>query len=275
MPIYDSTWVDKYSALQKNLPPHIYNAAAMAYKSLADKHCNQAIVLTGRPGCGKSQAMAHCLEFYLQTAGGDMDDYLRELDELLRPFVSIRLESGDIRWLSTRALLRLDLHFDTDDFIAWASTSIQLLESRAARPGEGANYDALARALRDRTEAVKWLGKKDEFKLLGEEFDLEDYDKSGEDLAKWKKAMKKFQVDSAMVTRILCGILLLGQVTFKAGPKGIVAENLSEAAKALGIQETELQTGLGCAEAADVKAAEQALLTSVFEELQPPASALA
>ena len=87
-----------------------------------------------------------------------MDEMLKQVGLVLRPFISIGLENGGLKWSSTRALLKLELCFDKDDFICRATASVQLLESRAARPGEGASFDAFCRALRDREEAKKWLG---------------------------------------------------------------------------------------------------------------------
>ena len=38
-------------------------------KALCDSRVNQAIVLTGRPGSGKTMAFGHLLDFLVQTAG--------------------------------------------------------------------------------------------------------------------------------------------------------------------------------------------------------------
>merc|ERR1712054_289765 len=110
IPIYDAKWIDKYAELKPSLPPHVYSASAMAYKELTEMKKSQAIILTGKPGCGKSQAMEHLLAFLSQTAGSEpVDEMLKQVGVVLRPFISIGLESGDLKWLSTRALFTLEL----------------------------------------------------------------------------------------------------------------------------------------------------------------------
>jgi energy-coupling factor transporter ATP-binding protein EcfA2 len=237
MPIYDSTWLDKYAELKSSLPPHIYNASAMAFKTLTEQKTSQAILLIGRPGSGKSKAMHHLLGFLGHNAGsGDGFDQLlgHDLEVALRPFISVSLECGGLQWKSTRCLFKLDLSFDEDDFICRAVADVKLLESRAGRPGDGATYEVFYKALRDRQESKQWLGDKEDFKLLGEEFDLEEYDKDELQLAAWKKAMTAFQIDSAPIIRFLCGLLLLGEVTFSQTEDGISCEGHEQAAKALG-----------------------------------------
>mmetsp|Transcript_12421 Transcript_12421/g.20332 ORF Transcript_12421/g.20332 Transcript_12421/m.20332 type:complete len:999 (-) Transcript_12421:70-3066(-) len=247
MNIYDSKMIDKYAELKPGLPPHVYNAAAMAYKTMTDKRSNQSIVLAGGSGTGKSKAMSHLTAFLAQTSGSDpIDSLLRdEMDAMLRPFISLSVQSDSLKWLSTRALVSLELSFDDDDFICRVSASVQMLETRrVAQPGDGPNYEALYLAFSDRDEAKKWLGDKEEFKLLGQDFDADDFDMDGSQLEKWKQALKAFSIPEELTVRLLCGILLLGEVRFSKGPAGVTCEGVEAAAKALGVDAAQFSAAL-------------------------------
>mmetsp|Transcript_5188 Transcript_5188/g.7501 ORF Transcript_5188/g.7501 Transcript_5188/m.7501 type:complete len:887 (-) Transcript_5188:153-2813(-) len=157
--------------------------------------------------------------------------------------------------MSTRAILMLDLSFDEDGFICRATGSVNALESsRVASPGDGTNYDVLYKAVRD-PSGKEWLGALDEFRLLGEEFDVSEYDKDASELNTWKQALATFGLDAALMVRFLCGLVLLGEVSFTSNKAGTQCQGpVDQAAKALGVQATHFSAALtseGSVEAAE------------------------
>jgi regulator of replication initiation timing len=160
--------------------------------------------------------------------------------------------------------LRVELSFDEDSFIVRAAASMHLLESRrVVNPEDGFNFDALCLAVCDEEEAQKWLGDKDEFNNLGQEFDKDDYSSSLQEVTQWKEALAIFDIDAAIIVRILCGLVLLGEVSFERAPPGIKCQGHENAAKALGIDVGQLSSVL--TESGDVKIAEQVLQQTTEE----------
>lgn len=58
----------------KDLPPHIYAISGLAYKQLIENKKNQAIVISGESGAGKTEETKYAMKF-LTTMGKDKDFY--------------------------------------------------------------------------------------------------------------------------------------------------------------------------------------------------------
>lgn len=69
VPLYDDTFADFYSATSERshcLRPHVYALALKAYRALAETNVNQACIISGESGAGKTETakyfIAHVLE---------------------------------------------------------------------------------------------------------------------------------------------------------------------------------------------------------------------
>ena len=71
-----------------DLPPHIYQIAALAYSSMQSKRENQGIIISGESGAGKTVATKKCLQ-YLSTvagAGSGLADKILQANPILEAF---------------------------------------------------------------------------------------------------------------------------------------------------------------------------------------------
>jgi len=266
LPIYDSSWIDKYAALDPSLPPHVFNTAAGAYKRMCDDRHNQAVLLIGEAGSGKSQALTHILDFYVATCGSgdEIDQRIVALERLLRPFLSVRstppLETA--RWSSTRAILSVELVFDSDLWICRVVAGVRLLElKRVAKKAHGRNFNVFYQVAHDNL-ASNWLGRamdvstntSTKFQWLSRiECPQDDAgeDDSGDDqegvntdqglIDEWAAALQafeSFEIDPGPIVRVISGILLLGELRFTLSDAGVSCQperDLEHAAEAFGI----------------------------------------
>jgi myosin heavy subunit len=69
LPIYTSSVVDKYREDYTNMPPHCFQIAADAYKRLLDEGMNQAVIISGESGAGKTEATKTVLQYLSDVAG--------------------------------------------------------------------------------------------------------------------------------------------------------------------------------------------------------------
>lgn len=235
LPIFDETFIDKYASLDANLPPHIFNATARAYQRSMAKKENQVLCLLGDRSSGKSKALEHLLCFLGQTAG-DGDEEFKRVLEVLWPFLSISSSLGRHTWLSTRALLEVELGFAADGFICHTQLKVRCLEAhRVAHRGAAKNFDVLYLAAKD-DDAAEWLGDSVEFQILGDEIDFEECDESGAARQRWRAAVDAVDgMDHNELVRILCGVILLGQIQFSDSLQCEPAGTLDAASKALGV----------------------------------------
>lgn len=279
MDIYGEDYMDKYSALDPALPPHIFNVGAKAYAQLMNKKQSQTIILLGEPASGKTQAFGHVTQFLVQTAG-EGDDVLKNFQKLLGPLISTRCRaSKEKSWSSTRAILMFDLSIGTDGFIAQTAASVQMLEAGRLSSHYTGNHDcglfeALLFAMKSPV-AKEYLGEKPLLRLLGEDAEviLEEFDPEKKDYHDWVAALKSFGISLEEVLRILCGIVLLADIEFKEEANHLQflpAEVVSQAAKALGVSESSLTSAIGKATSGVFGgkiAIAQSSMTGILEDL--------
>ena len=71
-PIYSAAHIKDYRHLgNRALPPHVFQVASAAHTKLTLEARDQAILISGESGAGKTEATKHCLAFLAEVAGSD------------------------------------------------------------------------------------------------------------------------------------------------------------------------------------------------------------
>ena len=71
-PIYGPAQIRDYRAPgNRVLPPHVFQVANAAHTALTLEGRDQAILISGESGAGKTEATKHCLSFLAEVAGSD------------------------------------------------------------------------------------------------------------------------------------------------------------------------------------------------------------
>lgn len=69
LPIYTPAVMEQYRRRLPNLPPHPYNVAHQCYQALIEEKRNQAILVSGESGAGKTEAVKVVLQYLAEIAG--------------------------------------------------------------------------------------------------------------------------------------------------------------------------------------------------------------
>ncbi|XP_067133284.1 unconventional myosin-XVIIIa-like [Centruroides vittatus] len=123
---------------QDDMPPHIYSVAQSAYNFLLSTRRDQAIILLGRSGSGKTTNLRHLLQYFAVTSNSKNAITVEKLNA-----VSTILEAfGNCRTImntnATRFTEVFSLDFDHSGQIVSASVQIFMLErTRVCRRPEG------------------------------------------------------------------------------------------------------------------------------------------
>ena len=87
--LYTSTLMhDYHQPGNRTLPPHVFNIAAAAHRSLSLEAKTQALLISGESGAGKTEATKHCLAFLAEVAGSAsaVEGQLLQANPLLEAF---------------------------------------------------------------------------------------------------------------------------------------------------------------------------------------------
>lgn len=71
LPIYDEDFIHQYDRQARfDVPPHIYAIAESAFRNLVMESENQAIIISGESGAGKTEASKHIQNYIAKISGG-------------------------------------------------------------------------------------------------------------------------------------------------------------------------------------------------------------
>eukprot|EP00090_Calanus_glacialis_P009359 TRINITY_DN17730_c0_g1_i1.p1 TRINITY_DN17730_c0_g1~~TRINITY_DN17730_c0_g1_i1.p1 ORF type:complete len:2011 (+),score=520.24 TRINITY_DN17730_c0_g1_i1:123-6155(+) len=123
----------------EDMPPHIYSAGQMAYRTLMSTKKDQSIAFIGRSGSGKSTNFRHVLTYLVHAAGSVNNilpiERLSAISTLLEAFGNTRTIMNAN---ATRFSQIFSVDFDHSGVIASASVQVLMLEkSRVVRRPEG------------------------------------------------------------------------------------------------------------------------------------------
>ena len=138
--IYSEKIVQMFKGCKlEDMPPHIYSAGQMAYRTLMSTKKDQSIAFIGRSGSGKSTNFRHVLSYLTQVAGSVNNILtvarLNAINSLLEAFGNTRTIMNAN---ATRFSQIFSIDFDHSGVIASASVQVLMLEkTRVVRRPEG------------------------------------------------------------------------------------------------------------------------------------------
>jgi myosin heavy subunit len=90
LPLYTDAMIDMYHTRppNKHLAPHVYDIAQDSFHTMMFESHNQAVLISGESGAGKTEATKQCLGFLAKVAGSDsgVEDKILVCNPLLEAF---------------------------------------------------------------------------------------------------------------------------------------------------------------------------------------------
>jgi len=261
-----------------DLPPHVYGLSENAYRGMLGEQKQQAILISGESGAGKTEAAKACVKYICarSTGGGGVGGGAKLLrqgshEEFVQNCIveanPILEAFGNAKTLRNNNSSRFgkwtEIHFDAGGQIRSARSTSYLLErSRVVEHARGERtfhifYQICAGATKQQRDALK-LPPAGELRYLGQSASLSV--PGIDDAADWRAvcaAFSTFQLTDAEQTslrRVLAGILTLGNLAFDAKEMANADDgscvspasqaSLKAAAAVLDISPLELETAL-------------------------------
>ena len=136
--LYDDDVAREYRGGSFELEPHVFQVAERAYSGLLDSRNNQAIIISGESGAGKTEATKQCLKFIAVNAGSSssgVQDRILAANPLLEAFGNAKTLRNDN---SSRFGKWMTNGFDANGIICSCKNINYLLEtSRVVTHQEG------------------------------------------------------------------------------------------------------------------------------------------
>lgn len=249
--------ISKYKGKQSyEVPPHVFQLAEETYKSLIVEQYNQAVIISGESGAGKTEASKGIMMYIAAVTGSTskavdhVKDIILESNPLLESFGNAKTLRNNN---SSRFGKYMEIQFDPSGGMpVGGKISNYLLEkSRVIRqtPGER-NFHVFYQLFCGAADSSWGLTSPDKFKYLAGETKADGINDSTW-LGELKHAMKTVGMtgeQSHQVFQILAGILHLGNVEFSpAAQDKATIQNmdvLNKAGELLGIPGEMLQSSM-------------------------------
>eukprot|EP00457_Paulinella_chromatophora_P000053 gb/GEZN01000053.1/.p1 GENE.gb/GEZN01000053.1/~~gb/GEZN01000053.1/.p1 ORF type:complete len:2897 (+),score=759.98 gb/GEZN01000053.1/:46-8736(+) len=170
LPIYHSAIVEEYRTNYTEMPPHVYKIGADAYKRMLDEQEDQAVIISGESGAGKTEATKAVLQYLSDVAGStnNVEQQILQSNPVLEAFGNAKTNRNNN---SSRFGKWMEVVFQIGGRICAARIVNYLLEkSRVVGPGEGErNYHIFYQICKGLTtpEHEKYsLGKMEDYRYL-------------------------------------------------------------------------------------------------------------
>jgi len=128
LPLYTPDIIEKYNKRgNKMLPPHPFDIADKAYKTLLEVETNQSILVSGESGAGKTETTKQCLMFLADVAGSkaNIEQRVLSVNPILEAFGNAKTLRNDN---SSRFGRFSEIILDNEKRIAGAQIQSYLLE---------------------------------------------------------------------------------------------------------------------------------------------------
>mmetsp|Transcript_72234 Transcript_72234/g.192051 ORF Transcript_72234/g.192051 Transcript_72234/m.192051 type:complete len:1322 (+) Transcript_72234:80-4045(+) len=206
-------------------PPHIFAVSAAAHRTMISTGNNQAVVISGESGAGKTETARFVLLYlrYVSNTGDELERRIADSQPLTEAFGCAKTLRNDN---SSRFGKFLKLHFDVSAKIKGASLSTYLLEkSRVCFVGDGERsyhiFYALVKGMPDAQRKELFLPSADasKYKYLSNGWNgeagggLKD-DKNYLVIRDGLLSQGMAEAEILELWQLIAGILLLGSVVF-------------------------------------------------------------
>eukprot|EP01137_Pigoraptor_chileana_P032461 Opistho-2@21853 len=225
LPLYTPTMIDKYYRKGiRTMPPHIFDIADAAYRTMVETKGNQSILISGESGAGKTEATKQVLSYLAEVAGSvdGIEQNILFANPILEAFGNAKTLRNNN---SSRFGKWVEILFDKAGRICGARTSNYLLEkSRVIFQTKGErNYHIFVQICKGANESLRkklQLDPPEKYRCLtkGECVVIDGLDDSAE-FNEMTEAMDRLGIEGkeqALVFELVAGILHLGNVEFVA-----------------------------------------------------------
>jgi len=221
----------------KPLPPHTYDIANNAYRSLLYGKNSQSILISGESGAGKTVCTKQCLDFFAQVAGSSSNVHEKVLlsNPLLESFGNAQTLRNNN---SSRFGKYIEVHFSTiEGSITSAEITNYLLEkSRVVYQQHGErNYHIFYQLCgHSSTRSKLGLGEASSYNYLNKSrtYKAKDIDDSEQhdEVLKAMSVLEFSDEEQNTVLNATAGVLLLGNIEFKekSEPNGVTGSKVAD-----------------------------------------------
>jgi len=210
--------------------PHIFNIAHNAYTNLVEFKVNQAIIVSGESGAGKTECAKQCLKYMAQIAGsvGNVEDKVLKCNPILEGFGNAKTVRNDN---SSRFGKYMEVFFNIDMMIFSSTTTQYLLEKiRVVQPApEERNFHIFYQLTKSATSAQrKSLGllKPDQYHYTagGGVIDIPTVNDSADfkEMCEALVELKFTSKETEHIWQLVAAVLACGNITFSKDKKDAV-----------------------------------------------------
>jgi len=208
----------------KEMPPHVFNIAHDAFKSLTEFGVNNSIIISGESGAGKTEATKQCLSYLAAIAGSvnGVEQKILMANPILEAFGNAKTLRNDN---SSRFGKYMEVFFDNKHQIIGSTTTNYLLEKiRVVKQAPNERnyhifYQLTKAATNDERQQLQLAGPESYVYLQSSGcLDVPGVD-DVEDLGAVREAMEALQFskqEQQSVFTIVSAILAIGNVMFRS-----------------------------------------------------------
>lgn len=263
LPIYTPAVMEQYRRQIPGLPPHPFSVADQCYRALFEEKKNQAILVSGESGAGKTEAVKVVLQYLAEVAGSSsgVEQKILLANPILEAFGNAKTIRNNN---SSRFGKWVEIHFASGRIIGaktinYLLEKVRVVQQAATERNYHIFYQLLAHANSAGAHGAEMktslgLGTAQDYAILNGSgcYQIEGVD-DAEEFKATMKAMKQLQFDDTqvgVVFKIVAAILHLGNIQFeretdeKCRVSASSKPALAKAAQLLAIDPKELDQAL-------------------------------